>query len=68
MRSKTAYERIRFEGFEADFGSGELFYEGRKIPLQEQPLPGSLDSAGTFRTAGDQGGAAPATLACGYVC
>ncbi len=38
MRSKTAYERFRFEGFELDLGSGELFYEGRKVPLQEQPF------------------------------
>jgi Tol biopolymer transport system component/DNA-binding winged helix-turn-helix (wHTH) protein len=38
MRSKTAYERIRFEGFEADFGSGELFYEERRVPMQEQPF------------------------------
>ena len=38
MRSKTAFERFRFEGFELDLGSGELFYEGRKVPLQEQPF------------------------------
>ncbi len=38
MHPKTAYERFRFEGFELDLGSGELFYEGRKVPLQEQPF------------------------------
>jgi TolB-like protein/DNA-binding winged helix-turn-helix (wHTH) protein len=38
MQPKTAYERVRFEGFELDLGSGELFYEGRKVPLQEQPF------------------------------
>jgi TolB-like protein/DNA-binding winged helix-turn-helix (wHTH) protein len=38
MRSKTACERIRFEGFEADLDCGELFYEGRKVPLQDKPF------------------------------
>jgi hypothetical protein len=68
MHPKTTHERVRFEGFELDLGSGELFYEGRKVQLQEPAVPSTPDSAGTFRTAGDQGGAAPATLACGYVC
>jgi DNA-binding winged helix-turn-helix (wHTH) protein len=38
MHPKTTYERVRFEGFELDLGSGELFYEGRKVQLQEQPF------------------------------
>jgi DNA-binding response OmpR family regulator len=31
-------ERVRFEGFEADFGGRERFYDGRRIPIQEQPF------------------------------
>ena len=38
MHPRTAYDRIRFANFEVDLGSGELFYEGRKLPLQEQPF------------------------------
>src|SRR5271170_642375 len=38
MHPKAAYDRIRFAEFEVDLGSGELFYEGRKLPLQEQPF------------------------------
>ncbi|MGA9240894.1 MAG: winged helix-turn-helix domain-containing protein, partial [Silvibacterium sp.] len=38
MHPKAAYERVRFAEFEVDLGSRELFYEGRKLPLQEQPF------------------------------
>ena len=38
MHPKTACDRIRFAEFEVDLASGELFREGRKVPLQEQPF------------------------------
>ena len=38
MHPKAAYERVRFAEFEVDLASRELFYEGRKLPLQEQPF------------------------------
>ncbi|HZD49662.1 MAG TPA: winged helix-turn-helix domain-containing protein, partial [Silvibacterium sp.] len=38
MHPRTAYDRIRFAEFEVDLGSGELFCEGRKLSLQEQPF------------------------------
>jgi Tol biopolymer transport system component/DNA-binding winged helix-turn-helix (wHTH) protein len=38
MHPKAACERVRFAEFEVDLGSGELFREGRNVPLQEQPF------------------------------
>ncbi len=38
MRNQRLTGRIRFERFELDVCSGELFDEGRKVPLQEQPF------------------------------
>jgi DNA-binding winged helix-turn-helix (wHTH) protein len=38
MHPRAAYDRIRFAEFEVDLGSGELFCDGRKLLLQEQPF------------------------------
>jgi DNA-binding winged helix-turn-helix (wHTH) protein/TolB-like protein/Tfp pilus assembly protein PilF len=38
MHPRTVGDRIRFAEFEVDLGSGELFHQGRKLPLQEQPF------------------------------
>ena len=35
--TRSAQRRVRFGGFEFDFGSGELRCDGRKLPLQSQP-------------------------------